>query len=214
MKKKNKIIVIVTLLNILQLLFIKPITPGFFALNFIWKTFYIIVLFGFPLLAVIPSAIFTIPLAFLLKGTNSFKTVWYRFTKNLFLTFAILILFLNSILLIGKYVSGNDAFPLSLYSNIEGFQGNTNDLKVGVFENDVVTILRTDSAQIETYRDGTSFTFKIEWISNSDYILIHRNEEDGISDTSYFRITNNTSDYFEGYSKIDKYADPFKLYKN
>ncbi|MBB3697741.1 hypothetical protein KMW28_06090 [Flammeovirga yaeyamensis] len=213
MTNKTKIIVLISIISIIELLLIKPIIPAFYGMNLMWKSLYAISLFGFPILIIIPIALLVAPLALLLKRNHSFKSVWLRYTQNTFLVFGIVILAMNTLLMFSKFVKGNDPFPLTKYSEIEGYAGNTDDLRAGLFENQLGMIIRDEQKQIERDYNGDSTIYKIEWISNNEYRLIHQGENRGMNDTLDVKITSNTAEYYDCYLRFGEYADYQQIWK-
>lgn len=207
MKKKIIIITLITVISVIELLLIKPVIPPFFGMNLTWKILYSILMFGFPLLIIIPIALIVAPFAILFRRKRQFKLVWFRYMLNTFLSFGILILIINTIMVISKFGMGNDPFPLPKYDEIKGFDGNLTDLKVGEFEYQFGLIKRYPDKQIEIYTNGDSAVFTIEWISNNEYRLIQQGENLGMNDTLDVRITNNTPEYYECYIRYGEYAD-------
>jgi hypothetical protein len=207
MSKKSKIIVLITIISIVELVLIKPFAPGFFGMNFMWKTIYSLSLFGFPVLIIIPSAFLAAPFALLFKREKSFISVWFRYAQNSFLVMGILLLIMNTFLVVLKYGIGQDPFPLKKYDEIKGFEGSTEDLRIGKFENKYGVIERSDHTQVEKYKNGDTSVFTIEWISSNEYRLINQGENYGMNDTLDIKIISNTTGHYDCYVRFGKYAD-------
>jgi hypothetical protein len=213
MRKKTIVIVLITIISLIELLFIKPIIPPYFGMTLTWKALYLITLFGFPVLIVIPIALFVAPIAILFKRGKNFKPVWLNYIQNTFLGFGIIILTMSTALIVSKYRMNNDPFPLIKYSEIQGFDGSTKNLLNGKFESQFGIITRNGDKQVETYVNGDSSEFKIEWISNNEYRLVYQGDNLGMNDQLYVKITNNTPEYYECYIKVGEYADYQKITK-
>jgi len=70
MKKKTVFIILIILISIIELIFIKPLVPAYFGMVLTWKILYIIILYGFPVLILLPIAISVAPFALALKKAN------------------------------------------------------------------------------------------------------------------------------------------------
>lgn len=197
-------IIVIVVIVIIELLLIKPIIPAYYVMSPFWRAAYSLILYGLPLLIVIPISLLMALIAPLIKGKSSFKTVWYKYTQNLYLVVLALILMINSILIISKFGLDNDPFPLPYYSEIKGFEGDLDDVKTGMFETEYGPISRYEGKQVEYYDTGDSVVLKIEWLSANEYRLINQGERKANEDTLNVRITNNTSEY---YISVAKSAD-------
>jgi hypothetical protein len=214
MSIKVKIITLITIASLIEVILVRPFIPAFFGMNLSWKILYVLLLFGYPLLTVIPLALVTIPFVVLFKGKRSFKPVWYAVIQNTFLIFGIIILFFNTALLITKYGVGRDPFPLKKYSQIKGYQGDISDLKVGEFEYDMGKIKRSQSQQTEYYKNGETKRFKLIWLTKNEYRMVNQGESIGMHKTLDVKITNNTPAYYECYTRFGEYAKYLKINKN
>jgi hypothetical protein len=197
-----------------MLLLIQPIIPAYFGMSSTWKSIYIIFLFGFPILILLPIAVIVSPFALILKRKQTFQSFWLKSVKYVFIVFGCIILLINSLFLFSKYIVGKDPFPLDKYSEITGFSGNIEDLKVGEFETEFSTIKRDDNVQVEIYKNQDSSSFKVDWVSQNEYRLINQGRSNGMNDTLLVKITNNTSEFYECYLKFGQYAQYMKISKN
>ena len=120
---------------------------------------------------------------------------------------------MNTMLFLSKYLTDNTPFPLQKYSDIKGYEGSTEDLREGEFEDPFGTIKRFDNKQLQVYSDRDSSEMHIKWISNNEYRLVRIGESHGMVDTLYIKVTNNTKEYYECYLKFGEYADYQKITK-
>ncbi len=212
MKNKTLFLILITLLSIIALTLVEPIIPPFFALTTAWKAVYVTLVYGFPLLMVIPIALFLAPFALVFKRKSSFKTTWFKFTENVFLAFAILVFCANSLLFMSKYVLDLDPFPLVKYADLEGYAGDIEDLKTGTFESFSAEIRRYKDHQVEYTSPTDSTVLGLDWISPNEYLLVGPK---GVyaTDTLQVKITNNTPEFYECYVRSGEYATYFKLTK-
>jgi hypothetical protein len=206
-------IIVLLAISIVELLLIKPIIPAYYIMSPFWKVAYSLILFGFPILIIIPLSLLMAFIALLIKGKRSFKTVWYKYTQNSYLVVLVLILIINSTLIFSKFGLDNDPFPLPYYSEIKGFEGNLDDVKIGMFETKYGPIRRYEGKQVEYYNTGDSVVLKIEWLSANEYRLINQGDGKATGDTLDVRITNNTSKYYECFVKLGQYAAYQKVLK-
>ena len=211
---KYKTILIVTAFNILALLLIQPIVPGYFSMNSVMKTIYILFLFGFPLLIFVPITIFTAPFAYIVKSKSGFLSKWMGFSSSVFLVVGIFIFLVNSILLISKFGMGNDIFPLTKYNEIKGYNGDTSNLKTGNFHADFGTMSRTRNSQTQTDNYGETIELKITWISKNEYRLIFIGDNTLMDNIMDVKITNNTPEFYDCYARHGIYAQYHRIYKD
>lgn len=213
MNKKSIIVVLLAALCVVQMVALQPFPAPFFGMSFGWQALYALLMCGYPVLLLIPIALLTAPLAFLFKGNKGFKLRWKNFTENVFLFFAVIIFLVNTLLLVSKYLTDHDPFPLTKYDEVEGFKGNTDDIRTGEFEGDHGSFTRYEDKEISIDDNNDTLEYSVKWISSSEFQLVYLGENQGMQDTIYVRITNNTSDFYECYGKFGEYADYQKIWK-
>jgi len=214
MNKKAVLILSLLLLSILQLILIKPILAAFYEFDFIWKLTYIGIMYGFPVLLLLPTALIVLPFAYISKGSETLKKTWALFTQNTFLVVIIIVVFFNSLILFMKFVAKEEVFEHTKYADLPAYNGNTDDLRTGNFETSISKISRTKDIQIETSKNETDKTvFAISWLSDQEYILVSKDLKGYRSDTITVKVTNNTEDFYECYVKYGEYASYYKIDK-
>jgi len=214
MKKKTIVLLILSLLNILAFIFVKPLFIEFFALTLFWKALFVLFLYGISIWSIIPCAIIAIPFAYLFKRTHTFKSKWFKYTQVLSLIVGSIILLQNSVLLYSKYVLDNDQFKFIKYTDVKGYDGNTDDLKIGTFSTEYVVIKRYKDHQIELYPNKDSVTYGIKWVSKNEYQLINNVHITGMPDTLDIKISNNTEEFYDCYARYGEYATPHHIKKS
>jgi len=214
MKKRIIIVLILSFINILAFIFTKPLFIELYALTLLWKSLFILFLYGISIWSIIPCAIIALPFAYLFKGINTFKYKWFKYTQVLLLIIGSIILLQNSVLLYSKYVLDNDQFKYIKYADAKEYNGNTDDLKIGTFSEEYVVIKRYNDHQIEIYPNKDSVAYGIVWISKNEYRLINKVHIVGMPDTLDIKITNNTKEFYDCYARYGQYATPHRIKKS
>ncbi len=215
MKKEKLLILILLGINLLAIIYIKPIIAPFFGMKIGWQILYIISLYGYPVLLLIPCAVLMLPVAAIWGRGGNFKEKFTILLRRSFLIISFLVLLLNSIMVLSKAVLKREIFPLVKYADIEGTDADLSDLKTGKFQIEGYgRIERSGNRQREiTTNNKDTFLFDLTWISPNEYRLINIGKSGPEGDTVYVRVSNNTPGYYECYRKYGDYGHHFKVEK-
>lgn len=201
------------LFTLAQFYLIRPIIPEFYVMKLHYQVVYVIALYGIPLLAVLLAFLLSSLLSLIPFRGQEYKTKLFRIGGVFSVIFLLFLATINVGILYGKYVEGQDPFPLARFNGIQTTEQDLSNIRVGVFESEGLRFVRTEHEQIEEYQDGRTVSFKVEWISNAEYMLIRNDSTDLKMDTTFVKVTADYDDYYECYTKIGKYARFYQLHK-
>lgn len=207
---------IFALVNILCLVFIKPIVVVYYKLSQGYKLLYIISIYGMPIWVLLPIALVMLVFAAWPKeGSLSYKDRWVFWVVRSYYAVSIIFLLVNGLLLYTKYVKKHDPFPHLSYAAITDKAADCSDLHTGWFKSRNRIINRGIDHQTEyslNYKD--TFEYSITWLSDHEYRLINLSGENNIDDTLDVKITNNIPAYYEGFTRLGDYAVYCRVEKN
>ncbi|MCF8255241.1 MAG: hypothetical protein K9I36_07085 [Bacteroidia bacterium] len=206
MNKRIFLLWILPIMSLVALFYIQPFIVPYFAMSTTWKFIYILIVFGFPILVLIPIALFAFITTLLEKKSGTFKERWFKHIGNGYIAIGFVILLMSAIVVFTKLVFNHNPFPKMKYSEIVIGTGNCEDIKLGNFKGRYRYITRLENEQIEysfNYKD--TFYYSLQWLSPCEYRLIAK-EDYGMNDTIDVKVTNNTENYYEGFVRFDQYA--------
>jgi hypothetical protein len=215
MSRKDKILVLLILSSILELLYLKPLSPSYYIFNFWGKLVVILGIYGFPLYLILPISLILL-LVLLIRGKwINIWTTLFRNAKQVYLLIIIIFLFFNTILVLSKAVLNKDPFPLIKYSSINGTQDNIDDIKVGTFRVKGGILTRDDKTEKSiSLRTNDTIITDLKWISANEYEVKSRKKNIWrLDNTTRIIITSNKSDFYECYVKFGEYAKYYKFFK-
>ncbi len=208
MNKKNKVILIILSIILIELVLIKPLSYDFYNFNNWGKSLTIIGVYGIPIYILLPTFLISMVLLVFKLGKKDYWTKVTSLTKNLYLGLCILILSITSILIFSKFGLGKDMYPLIQYTSIEGTKKDLTDIKVGTFITDNYIIKRDNKTEFIIIKNtNDTLVSDIRWISNYEYEAISRTKNNWLKENkTRIKITNNTPDFYECYIKYGDYG--------
>ena len=214
MKKGTVIIFVMVLIIMLEIFYIKPIIAPYYAMKSSWQTLYLLLVYGFPVLILIPISLFTIPFAYYLNRKRDFMSKFLPLLKKTYRVILIVFLILGSLLSFSKVFLKNEPFPKVKFASLSGTPADCSDLKTGKFKGKFKYIERFADKQLEisfNYKDTT--VYQIVWLDRDKYRLIYQGPPRGMDDTIDVIITNNEATLYDCWLRFGEYAQHQRIQK-
>jgi hypothetical protein len=207
MKKLNPWVVLFPILNVLCLLFIKPLIIPFFTFSIFLKAVYILLVFGSPVWVAIPIGLLLLPFGNIGKKDESKPEKFRNRFSKAFIAVNIILFFFFGVLIYAKMVLLHDPFPKVKYDLITDKANDCSNIREGKFRGRYHFIERSKDHQTEYNFDySDTIQYQLEWLSDYEYRLIDLNPTGSASDTIDMKVTNNTPTYYEGFIRVGEYA--------
>lgn len=214
MKRSTAILLFIVLVSLLELILIKPLVPSFFGMKMPAQVLYVIGLYGFPLLVLLPVLLLALPFACVNRQGRGFTERWFNLSKKGYFFISLIILFMNSMLVLSKYAFDTPLFTLVKYAEIQGADGDLKDLREGRFKSRFALIERSGKKQVETYfGDQRRVEYALEWLFPNEYRLISQGQPNGMNDTLDVKVVRNYPGYYECYLRFGEYAEQQRIEK-